>query len=136
MTRPLRHIVDGVLPALVIAAVVSGPLLPPEHVHRGGIEGRTAAVVHAHAPDGDAAAPAGCGPVLAEPHGDHALALFLRSDCTIGSRAAAGAAELAAVVVDAPLAIEPAGAIRRGPAERIHGPPGPVWIPRGPPSVS
>jgi hypothetical protein len=34
MTRPLRHIVDGVFPALVIAAVVCG-LAPAAHAHHG-----------------------------------------------------------------------------------------------------
>jgi hypothetical protein len=123
--------------ALVAALAVAGlPLLPPEHIHRAGIEGRTTTLVHAHEDvlDGVGAGPAGAG--LKASHGDHSLAVFLSTHYNSVSRfAAAPVAVLAGAVVIAP------GFRRIAPGARVtaqltHGPPGATWLTRGPPVLS
>jgi hypothetical protein len=122
--------------AILILALVCGPLLPAAHVHRAGIEGRTGALVHAHAPDAERTPPGAGGAALGAPHGDHARAIFPDRDAETSARAAAPPpAATASLPATAPT-LEPSGIVVTGDAHRIHGPPRPLAAPRGPPSAS
>jgi hypothetical protein len=124
-----------VLTLAVLAAVVSSPLLPPQHVHRAGIEGRTEPLVHAHLTE-SAPLPAPSGAAaLSIPHGDHRLAVVL--DVVYTAAGAAGShGSLASVDV---ITCPPRGTPRvvpRRQTDRIHGPPRLVPVTRGPPILS
>ena len=123
------------LSAILILALVGGPLLPAAHVHRAGIEGRTGALAHAHA--NGVAGMAGPGSAaLGASHGDHARAIFPARDAETSSRAAVPSpAVSASLAVTAP-ALEPSGVAGHEDAHRIHGPPRSLADPRGPPSAS
>lgn len=119
--------------SVVIAlAVVCLPLLPPEHIHRAGIEGRTKPLVHAHALENSGATTAGTS--LACPHGNHGLAIFITTVYDSVSRAASQPVLLlAASVVFAPQ-LRPLGVVEANLTQSTHGPPRSVWLTRGPPS--
>jgi hypothetical protein len=126
---------------VVTAFAVTGlPQLPVEHIHRAGIEGRTTALVHAHSSDG-----ADIDQVPATPrghtsfrvgHGNHDLAIFLSTDYTSVLRVVpqpVAWVNLGAIVSPT---FELLGSVHAHPVHWIHGPPGSVWLTRGPPSLS
>ena len=124
----------AVVAALAVAAL---PLLPPEHIHRAGIEGRTATLVHAHEDvlDGGGA-PASAGAGLRTSHGDHSRAIFLSTQYNSVSRfAPPPLAIVVAAVVAAPAfrIVATAGWLN---AQLTHGPPGTTWLTRGPPTLA
>jgi hypothetical protein len=120
----------------ILVAVVSLPLLPPQHLHRAGIEGRTKAFVHAHLTDQSGPPTPSGTPALRVSHGDHLLAVFLNGDY-LAPEAAGGPAFLPATVgVLAAPAREVQRIVPRHHAHRIHGPPRFVSITRGPPILS
>jgi hypothetical protein len=112
------------------ALVVCIPLLPPEHVHLAGIEGRTTALVHSHELDGGDVR--GSGASLTRSHGDHARAIFLTTVFERTSARVLPAALHGVAAVIVPILVPVATAHTRV-GHRIHGPPGPVWLTRGPP---
>lgn len=118
-------------------AVVCVPLLPSEHVHLAGIEGRTQPLAHSHALDGVGAAQTSSqGHSLVAPHGDHGLAVFVSTVYDGTSRFASRPI----LVVDTVVAVAPTfrslGLIPSGQPQSTHGPPGRTWLTRGPPSLS
>ena len=123
------------LSAILILALVCGPLLPAAHVHRAGIEGRTGALAHAHASGGEHTAGTGSA-ALGTSHGDHARAIFPARDAEASSRAAVPPPAVGASLALTAPALEPSGFAVHEDAHRIHGPPRPPADPRGPPSAS
>jgi hypothetical protein len=119
--------------SLLVAAVVCLPLVPPQHVHRAGIEGRTEALVHAHAPR-PAAHDRHGGLALETSHGNHGLAVFLSSDCTSPSRVAISP-DVAVMSAIGALSETVVTALRDTVGASIHGPPRLVGITRGPPPI-
>ena len=122
------------LSAAIVLAVVALPVAPPEHLHRGGIEGRLEPLVHAHAWDVADAPPASGCTTLESSHGNHALAFCLSGDLATDSGGVAhtaGPLSTAMAVLTAPVRL---GFVRRADACRIHAPPGTVQGTRGPPS--
>jgi hypothetical protein len=138
--------VRALLSIVLTGAVAWMPAAPPVHAHRAGIEGRDAAVVHAH-PQGPAprthdastaprAYDAGSGHplALAGDHGDHLRAMFLDASF---ERVAKRDLPVAALPVASQLA-EPRAAVSIAPdaTARAHAPPLLRWVTRGPPSLS
>jgi hypothetical protein len=121
----------------ILVAVVSLPLLPPQHLHRAGIEGRTEPLVHAHLTDrSEGPTPPSGTTALSFPHGDHRLALFLNGDCTMREAAGVSGFPPATIgVISRPMRDRQRVVPRRD-AHRIHGPPRFVSITRGPPILS
>ncbi len=121
----------------ILVAVVSLPLLPPQHLHRAGIEGRTEPLVHAHLTDRSEppTAPAGT-PAPSFSHGDHRLAVFLNGDY-ITPEAAGGSVSPPTIVGVITLPLQDGQrVVPRRHAQRIHGPPRFVSISRAPPILS
>jgi hypothetical protein len=122
------------LTSLTLALVlVVGGLLPPEHVHAAGVEGRSRSIVHRHAVAGDVQAPS---QAAVTPHGDHDRALFLEA---VYDRAARVAPDLPAVVSAAVIVappVHPVAPVRASDVRRTHGPPGTSRPTRAPPSLS
>ncbi len=110
------------------------PLLPPQHVHPAGIEGRTAAIIHAHVVEfGDSAR---TGTSIGHSHGNHGLAIFLSTVLNSGPETTSAPvlpSEFDAVVVPPLDFVRIVDPIQ---IERTHGPPGTAWVTRGPPSLS
>jgi hypothetical protein len=120
--------------AVLVAHVLLGtPLLPVQHLHRAGIEGRTEAIVHAHGPGVPAAG--ACRTAFSSDHGDHGRALFLTGDFTRPWAAPVAAPPAASVIIASP---EPdtGAVVAASDAPLIHGPPLLVPVTRGPPSLS
>jgi hypothetical protein len=133
----MRSRLGGRLTLVSALAVACLPLLPTEHVHLAGIEGRTHALVHSHVLDVAEDLPTGsAGHSLVTPHGDHGLAVF-------PSTVYNGTARFAhqpILLLDTLVTVAPPVRSRRsadpGRPQTTHGPPGPVWLTRGPPSLS
>ena len=121
------------LAVLVALLLFGAPLLPMQHLHRAGIEGRTDALVHAHGLDVPSAR--ACRTALTSGHGDHSRAVFLSGDFTMRSGASVVAPSAASVNLTPPVPAEGAVVIARD-APLIHGPPLRASITRGPPSAS
>jgi hypothetical protein len=123
--------------SVVLALVVTLaalPLVPPEHLHRAGIEGRLAPIVHAHGwSDAVAATPHGAS--LTPWHGDHSLAITLNGELTPPSRAMTGVPGLPAAAMIAPQSPHRHRFARGIDDRRTHAPPA-IRITRGPPSRS
>jgi hypothetical protein len=114
------------------AAVVSAPILPREHVHLAGIEGRTHVLVHSHA-DGLVAS-SSSAPTLVDSHGDHGRAVFITSMSDRTVRLSADHLVLPAAVSLVP-AVTARSARWFDVADSSHGPPGRIWLSRGPPAL-
>jgi hypothetical protein len=121
--------------ALVVLAIVGMPLLPPQHLHRAGIEGRAEALVHAHLPDASDAASGSCETTLISGHGDHRRAVFLNGDFTTPDTAAYAVSPGLVVSITSP-ALDQEDVLPASDASPIHGPPRLASITRGPPSIS
>jgi hypothetical protein len=128
--------------AVVIALAVAGlPLLPAEHIHRAGIEGRTAPLVHAHfldGPDTDVAPTQAPDrhTSLKVGHGNHGLAIFLSTDYNgVSQFAAQPVALLTGIAMIVP-AFNTIGSAHAGFVRYAHGPPRSVRLTRGPPSLA
>ena len=118
---------------LLVAAVVCLPLVSPQHDHRAGIEGRTEAHVHAHAPQPAEDDPLR-GPALETSHGNHRVAVFLSSDFTSGTRIVISlVVAVTSVIVVLSDIVVTALVDETGPS--IHGPPRLPGITRGPPPI-
>jgi hypothetical protein len=118
-------------------AVVFLPLLPTEHVHLAGIEGRTRPLAHGHVLDVSGtpeASPARHS--LVAPHGDHGLAVFLSTVYNGTARFAHQPMLLLDTLVTVAPPIRSPKSADPGRPQTTHGPPGPVWLTRGPPSLS
>jgi hypothetical protein len=124
--------------AVATALAVAGlPLLPPEHVHRAGIEGRATALVHAHEDvSDDGGASSARGTALHGSHGSHGLAIFLSTQYDTAVRFAPLPPALVTARVTAPPSAHFIGFTVQVTSHAIHGPPGPSWLTRGPPSLS
>jgi hypothetical protein len=109
------------------------PLLPQEHIHRAGIEGRTTPLVHAHTVEyfGTGSTQAS----LARGHGDHGLATFLTNTYDGASRVTLQPALQAAGVVTV-TEFRVIGRADPMLTQTAHGPPRSAWLTRGPPSLS
>lgn len=121
-----------IVTCFLVPAMVCLSLAPPQHIHRAGIEGRSEALVHAHAPEAASGRDTWTDEALENTHGDHRLAVALSHDSTTASRVSlsADAAVTRAVVVSPEIMI----AARRDPSDaRPHGPPRPAGTNRGPP---
>jgi hypothetical protein len=122
-------------------AVAGLPLLPAEHIHRAGIEGRTAPVVHAHfldGPDTDVAPTQAPDrhTSLKVGHGNHGLAIFLSTDYNgVSQFAAQPVALLTGIAMIVP-AFNTIGSAHAGFVRYAHGPPRSVRLTRGPPSLA
>jgi hypothetical protein len=136
MSRFLPVVVRSVLAAVTALTVASVPLLPPEHLHRAGIEGRAEPLVHAHAWEIAGSSPGSTGTTLASSHGNHGLAIFLSADYTTVSRFIPHPIALLGTITVRPLAFEFLGTVLVESAASIHGPPRDAWLSRGPPSRS
>jgi hypothetical protein len=124
------------LSAIVACTIVVMPLLPPQHLHRAGIEGRTEPLVHAHLLDQADAASHSRESALSSRHGDHSLAVSLNADFTASSSITARAPSLGGVATLV-LPISTQGPVMAATgALCIHGPPPLVSITRGPPSLA
>ena len=124
------------LSVFLACAVVGVSLLPPQHLHRAGIEGRTESLVHAHPPDQSGADSHVSETALSSGHGDHSLAVLLDGDFIASSSIATHASSPAAVgTVVLPTSKQGPVLAATG-ALFIHGPPRLVSISRGPPSLS
>jgi hypothetical protein len=119
------------LVATLIAAVVCLPIVPPDHVHRGGIEGRSEPLVHAHSSPAPRTVPSSQPDVEAS-HGDHRLAVYLDSNGFSSPRFSVSAP---ATLVSRMYVLPLISVARSAPVSSvpIHGPPGPVHVTRGPP---
>jgi hypothetical protein len=126
-------IVRFALSVVVAVAVVCVPLCPPEHIHLAGLEGRTAALVHAHYQDGPHSRMD--GPSLTHSHGDHGLAKFLTTAYDNLSPFALQPSALAGTSVVAPPVFAVLGAAHGDFVQLTHGPPRSPWLTRGPPSL-
>ena len=138
--RPMRPIdaVRALLSIVLTWAIVWMPIAPPLHAHRAGIEGRRAAVVHAHQ-DGVAPRTGDAGShdraVVATDHGDHLQAIFL--DPAFERSAKHDLRAMALVPAAFELSDTHAGASRLPDiSTRVHAPPLLRWVTRGPPSLS
>jgi hypothetical protein len=121
------------LSVVVAVAVACVPLLPPEHVHLAGIEGRTTPLVHAHYLDGSH--PREHGPSFTHSHGDHGLAVFLATVYdNISSFVQLPVALPGIAVIAAPVLVV-LGASSGTFVQLTHGPPRSAWLTRGPPSL-
>jgi len=122
------------VPLYLAFVVAVFPLLPPEHLHRAGIEGRATSIVHAHALQILGNAPSGTS--LNPPHGNHGLAVFLTTVFHGGSQGLSQPVLLrAASVVTAP-SFRLVGLVEGALIPYSHGPPGTPWLTRGPPVLS
>jgi hypothetical protein len=118
-------------------AMAGIPALPPVHAHRAGIEGRRAAVVHAHpqvaARRGHDAASCDTAAVAGD-HGDHLRAIFV--DAAVAPPAN-GWMPAAVPRVDG---LHPerrtARSLDLDVVPRAHAPPRRGWVTRGPPALS
>ena len=134
-----RFMADRLRSAATVVAVlaVAGlPLLPPEHVHLAGIEGRTAALVHAHEDvlgDGGDSAP---GAGLHTCHANHGLAVFLSTHYNSVSKFISQPVAVLVAHTDVAPVFRFIGIRGRLNARATHGPPGSTWLTRGPPFVS
>lgn len=121
--------------ALAVALLVGlVPLLPQEHVHLAGIEGRAHAVAHSHWLEESQSA--GSMPSFAASHGDHGRAIFLTTVSDRVARLLSLPIALAASTFFSVPALSPSGKPHVEPAHQIHAPPGHPWLTRGPPSLS
>ena len=127
----------SLLTMAVLSAVTSLPLLPPQHLHRAGIEGRTEPLVHVHLTDRSEPSAARSGTsALSFSHGDHRLTVFLNGDYTTPETTVGVALPPATSgVVSLPLGDVQRIAPRRH-MLRIHGPPRFVSVTRAPPILS
>src|SRR5687767_5866191 len=116
------------LVATLIAAVVCLPLVPPEHVHRGGIEGRSEPLVHAHSSPVPRTVPSGHAGVEAS-HGDHRFAVYVDSDGLSSQRFSVWVPAAPASRLHV-LPLMPGVLAARESSVPIHGPPGPVHVTR------
>jgi hypothetical protein len=122
------------LPIVLALALAVFPLLPPEHLHRAGIEGRTTSIVHAHTLQILGNTPSGTS--FTQPHGNHGLAVFLTTVFHSGPQGPSGPVLLvAASVVIAPT-FRFVGLVDGALIPYPHGPPGTAWLTRGPPALS
>jgi hypothetical protein len=127
--------------SVFIALAVAGlPLLPAEHIHRAGIEGRAAPLVHAHFVDGPDtnAAPtqAPRSSSFRVGHGNHDLAIFLSTDYNGVSRFASQPSALLTAIATIVPVFNAIGPTHAGFVQHAHGPPRSVWLTRGPPSLA
>jgi hypothetical protein len=114
-------------------ALVLGGVLPPEHMHLAGIEGRTHSIVHRHSLEGPAASPFGTS---IDGHGDHNRALFLNTHYDSIARFMP---HTPAVVNVAATITLPAGTVERihiDEVQRAHGPPRATTPTRAPPVLA
>jgi hypothetical protein len=121
--------------SVVIAlAMVCLPLLPPEHIHRAGIEDRTTPLVHAHALETpDTSTP---GTSLVRSHGNHGLAIFLKDVYDSVPRVLSPPLLLVAATVVTVPPFRLIGLLEASLTQTAHGPPKSAWLTRGPPSLS
>ena len=120
----------------VIVALAVGvfPLLPPEHLHLAGVEGRTTAIIHAHQVQIVDYVPS--EPSLIPPHGSHGRAIFLT---TVFNSDGQGPSRPVLPLVGSVVAVPQfqfIGVVQAVLIPDAHGPPGVTWLTRGPPSVS
>lgn len=122
--------------AALVVALIGLPLLPPTHVHRAGIESRSAAIAHSHV-IADQATSEGAprGASLAPPHGNHGNAVFLVAayEPTAGSTLITPPLIVGRVVISAPEPVR-AGVVAPSGAPAPRGSPSPPDPVRGPPS--
>lgn len=72
--RTVRSLGRLALSSVLVVGVMLGALLPPEHMHLAGIEGRTHSVVHRHSLQGSGSGPSSTSIAA---HGSHERALFM-----------------------------------------------------------
>jgi hypothetical protein len=129
--RTVRSLGAFVLCPLLVLGILADTLLPPEHVHLAGIEGRTHATVHRHALKTDG----GSGTSVSA-HGSHDRAVFLNTVYDGGS----GFVTHTPAVVETAIAILPVPSlierVQADDAYRAHGPPGSTCPTRAPPPLA
>ncbi len=116
------------------AAFACLPLLPPEHIHLAGIEGRATALVHAH--EADDFIPAHSSPSLFSWHGNHGLAIFIATVYDTASGVLSTPALPEAIDALAAPHLQFIRILRIDLTHSAHGPPRSAWLTRGPPSLS
>jgi hypothetical protein len=126
----------SVLSVFLACAVAGLSLLPPQHLHRAGIEGRTEALVHAHLPDHSDEAAHVSGTALSAGHGDHSLAVLLDGDFIASASFGAHIWPSGAVAGVVLPTSKPGPVLAASGATFIHGPPRLLSITRGPPSLA
>jgi hypothetical protein len=131
--RTVRSLSRLALSSVLVVGVMLGALLPQEHMHLGGIEGRTHSVVHRHSLQGSGSGPSATSIAA---HGSHERALFLSTFYDSVTRFVTHAP---AVVETAIILLPAFGTLESVPvdaAHRAHGPPGSSWPTRAPPSLA
>lgn len=118
---------------VVSAAVFYLPLAPPTHVHRAGLGGRSTPLVHTHQVAARDLAASPADHTLGSAPAGHRDALFLTTQVGNESRF-----RFDATPGPSPLVVERPPAIghlpERAASPVVNGPPGRVWLTRGPPS--
>jgi hypothetical protein len=122
---------------VVALAVACLPLLPPQHIHPAGIEGRTIPLVHAHPVDGPGiGAGTGASDSFRSGHGNHAFAIFPGADYSAMSRFVPQPGALVSAPVMIAGVFRSVGVVFAGVVQTAHGPPRSAWLARGPPHLS
>ena len=111
------------------------PLLPAEHMHRAGIEGRDRPLVHSHPLAAGGLQTAQPDSALVASHGNHDLAVFLSTVYDHSPRFSSQAPLPAGARADIAPVFRPIGPATLRSHHRTHGPPRSVWLTRGPPSL-
>jgi hypothetical protein len=117
----------------IALSLVCGPVVPPEHVHVAGIEGRTSSIVHSHTSD-NAEAPFGRAS-LEPPHGDHSLAVYLTAVYDRVSRSMPQPV-VPVLVINVTPQFQPIAMAHAHVVSSAHGPPRSTSVTRAPPRFS
>ena len=130
--RTVRSLGPLALTPVLVLAILVGTLLPAEHMHLPGIEGRTHSIVHRHSVEGFG--PGQRGASIAT-HGDHERALFLSTLCDSVSKFVTHAPAVADTAIIILPSLGPLESVQADDAQRAHGPPGSTCPTRAPPSL-
>jgi hypothetical protein len=122
------------LASLVLSLVlVASALLPPEHIHPAGIEGRTHSIVHRHSLY--AFGPGPLAPSIVA-HGSHERALFLTTSYDSAPQFVAQPPALIETPVITTPGLGPLRSFQADDAQRAHSPPDSPCPTRAPPSFA
>jgi hypothetical protein len=129
--RIVRSLGRLALSPILVVGVVLGALLPPEHMHLAGIEGRTHSLVHRHSLTGYGSDPSATSIAA---HGSHERALVMSTFYDSVARVVTHAPAVVNPTIILQPAAGPLEAVQTDDAQRAHGPPGSPCPTRAPPS--
>jgi hypothetical protein len=131
--RTVRSLGRFALSSVLVVGVMLGALLPPEHMHLAGIEGRTHSVVHRHSLQGSGSGPSATSIAA---HGSHERALFLSTFYDSVARFLTHAPAVVETAIMLLPALGPLESVQADEAHRAHGPPSSPCPSRAPPSLA